>query len=247
MFLKQIVMNAVPHMPLSRVIFLTTVFMLLPMSAGFSQDFQDPMSIKDTARNYVLNQTTADPDQVEINIGTIDPRLHLPRCDQSLEAYKSPGARLLGNTSIGIKCTGSTPWKLYVPVKISIYENVLIAKSYLRRGSQIKANDVILQRRDTSTLTRGYISDPHQVIGLILKQPLMSDAILVPPMLEARKLVHRGEGVIILAKNEGIEVRMKGKALVDGTNGQIIRVQNLASQRIVEGQVISRGVVSVPM
>ena len=240
-------MKATYHIPMPMVIFLTAALTLLTMSTGLTQDFQDPESIKETARDYVLNQTTADPEQLEISIGTIDPRLRLPRCNKSLEAYKSPGSRMLGNTSIGIKCTGSTPWKLYVPVKISIYENVLIAKNYLRRGSQIKASDIQLHRRDLSTLTRGYITEPQQVVGLILKQPLMADAILSPSMLEAKKLVRRGEGVIILAKNNGIEVRMKGKALVDGTDGQIIRVKNLASQRIIEGQVISRGVVSVPM
>jgi len=245
--LKQGVMKATMSLPMYMIIFLTVTFTLLPAHAGFTQDYQDHAAIKEAARNYVLTQISADRENIEMTIGTLDARLRLPRCGKALEAFKSPGARMLGNTSIGVSCNDSTPWKLYVPVKISIYENVLVAKNYLRRGTQIKADDIERRRRDLSILTRSYITEPQQVVGLILKQPLMADAILTPTMFEAQKLVRRGEGVIILAKDGGIEVRMKGKALVDGTNGQTIRVQNLVSQRIVEGQVISRGVISVPM
>lgn len=240
-------MKAAVLLPLYVINFLTVACLLLPATPGFAQDYQDHESIKETARHYVLNQTAVDHDKIDISIGTLDSRLRLHRCNKPLEAFRTPGTRMLGNTSIGIECTDAAPWKLYVPVKISIYENVLTAKRYLKRGTQIKPDDIELHRRDLSTITRGYITEPQQAVGMILKQTLMADALLTPVMLEAQKLVHRGEGVIILAKNNGVEVRMKGKALVDGANGQTIRVKNLASQRIVEGQVISRGVVSVPM
>lgn len=240
-------MISIRHLPIVMVIFLAAACMVAPVNAVFAQESQDPATIHDTAMDFALSQTTADPDKIEITLGKIDPRLNLPRCDTSLEAFKSPGARMLGNTSIGVRCDGTSPWKLYVPVKISVYEKVLVAKNYLKRGAQIKESDIEAYSRDLSTLTRGYITEPKQIIGQVLKQPLMADAVITPIMLEAQKLIRRGEGVIILAKNDGFEVRMKGKALVDGINGQIIRVENLASQRIVEGQVISRGVVSVPM
>lgn len=240
-------MKATAPLPIHMIIFLTVTWTLMPATPGFTQEFQDRATIQETARHYVQNQAAEDHNKVEITVGTLDPRLRLHRCDKPLEAFKPPGSRMIGNTSIGVKCVGATPWKLYVPVKISIYKNVLIAKRYLKRGAKIKASDIELYERDLSTVTRGYMTEPQQAVGMILKQPLMVDAILTPAMLEAQKLVRRGEGVIILAKDNGIEVRMKGKALVDGSNGQIIRVKNLASQRIIEGQVISRGIVSVPM
>ncbi len=228
-------------------IFMAAVMLSLAARTSLAREYQDPQSIKQTIREFVLHQTAADSDNIEVSIGTIDPRLRLQRCDQSLEAYKAPGGHMLGNTSIGVSCNGISPWKLYVPVKISVYEKVLVAKRYLRRGSQISADDVALSRRDLSTLNRGYIIEPQQAVGLIPKQPILAEDVIRPSMIEAQKLVRRGENVIILAKNKGFEVRMKGKALGDGISGQIIQVQNLASQRVIQGEVISRGVVSVAM
>ena len=231
----------------SMIIFLTVVCVLLSANPGFAQDFQNHEDILETARQFVMDQTARDHDKIEITLGKIDARMHLHRCNQTLEAFKSPGSHLLGHSSIGVRCNGTTPWKLYVPVKISIYENVLVAKRYLRRGVQIQQGDIELQKRDLASMNRGYLTQTRQVVGMILRQPAMADAVLNPAMLEAKKLVHRGESVIILAKNEGFEVRMKGKALDDGVSGEIIQVQNLVSKRIVEGEVVSRGVISVPM
>lgn len=241
-------MKALKIPPINLPLILVAIFMLLQAKMGFTQEFQDPASIEQAARRFVLTQAGMDSNNVEITIGSMDSRLRLARCSTPLEAFISPGSGALsGNTSIGIKCNDAKPWKLYIPVKISVYENVITAKSYLKRGTQLTNDDISIQKTDISSLTRGYTTEPQQVIGLVLKQPLAANAVIVPAMLEAQMLVRRGEGVIILAKNEGIEVRMQGKALDDGSNGQIIQVQNLASQRIVEGQVISRGVVSVPM
>jgi flagellar basal body P-ring formation protein FlgA len=233
------------HLSTARV--MLAVAALYSLNTVSAQDFQDTAAIKETVRDYVLKQIDASPDNINITIGTIDPRLHLASCNGSLEAYQSTGGRMLGNTSIGVRCNAGTRWKLYVPVSISVYDNVLIAKRYLRRGTLIQASDLEQQPRDLATLNRGYVTQPQQAVGMILKQPVRAETAINPAMLEAQKLVRRGESVIILAKNEGLEVRMKGKALNDGVNGEIIQVQNLASQRIVEGQVVSRGVISVPM
>lgn len=241
-------MKALITLPITLQLFLMIVATLLPAKVGHTQEYQDLVSIEEAARNFVSSQAGMDQDNVEIAIGALDSRLRLSHCSAPLEAFSSPGsAALSGNTSIGIRCTDANPWKLYIPVKISVFENVLTAKKYLKRGTQLTEGDLVLQRTDIATLTRGYATEPQQVIGLILKQPLSANAVIVPAILGAQLLIRRGEGVIILAKNDSIEVRVKGKALSDGSTGQVIQVQNLASQRIVEGQVISRGVVSVSM
>ena len=173
----------------SMIIFLTVVCVLLSANPGFAQDFQNHEDILETARQFVMDQTARDHDKIEITLGKIDARMHLHRCNQTLEAFKSPGSHLLGHSSIGVRCNGTTPWKLYVPVKISIYENVLVAKRYLRRGVQIQQGDIELQKRDLASMNRGYLTQTRQVVGMILRQPAMADAVLNPAMLEAKKLL----------------------------------------------------------
>lgn len=66
-------------------------------------------------------------------------------------------------------------------------------------------------------------------------------------MLEAPRLVRKGDLVTLLAEIAGVNVRMTGKALADGAAGTSIQVSNLSSQRVIEGTVIAEGVVKVRM
>ena len=70
---------------------------------------------------------------------------------------------------------------------------------------------------------------------------------MTPRVLEAPRLVRRGERVTITARADGIDVRMAGKALMDGTAGERIRVRNINSDRVIEATVASPGMVEVQM
>ena len=65
--------------------------------------------------------------------------------------------------------------------------------------------------------------------------------------LTATNVIHRGQQVTLIAGSEGFQVRMNAIALSDGRISERIRVQNLSSQRVVEGVVRSDSVVEVPL
>jgi flagella basal body P-ring formation protein FlgA len=72
-------------------------------------------------------------------------------------------------------------------------------------------------------------------------EPLSVDA-LAPALL-----IHRGQQVVLVARSPRVEVRMTGVALADARAADHIRVQNLSSQRIVEGIVRPDGVIETPL
>jgi flagella basal body P-ring formation protein FlgA len=69
--------------------------------------------------------------------------------------------------------------------------------------------------------------------------------VLTPALLKPQLLIKRGEKVTILADTGAVQVRMEGKALMDGARGQVIRVRNLSSKREVEAAVVAPGIVQV--
>jgi flagella basal body P-ring formation protein FlgA len=64
-------------------------------------------------------------------------------------------------------------------------------------------------------------------------------------MLEAQIMVRRGQSVTLLVRNDALNIRMAGKALMDGAVDQRIRVENTGSRRVVEGFVRSPEYVEV--
>lgn len=214
---------------------------------AFAQASQDQDEIIEAANNLLISKLSSYDGTVHISFKQMDPRLKLTDCKNKLSAFLPPGSKLLGNTSVGVRCKGEKPWKLYLQATVKVLNKVMISTRYLPRGTILQDDDVVLEERNIATLTRGYITDINQLIGKMLKQPLQNNAIVPPGILAKPKLVHRGESVIILAKNKDIEIRVNGKAMMDGSEGELIKVKNISSQRVIEGRVSATGIVKIPM
>jgi flagella basal body P-ring formation protein FlgA len=57
--------------------------------------------------------------------------------------------------------------------------------------------------------------------------------------------LRRGDPVVIVARTQGIEVRMDGRALGPAQAGGRVAVENTASHRVLRGRVVADGVVEV--
>lgn len=209
--------------------------------------FQTHTSIRNAVVTFITQGIEEAYPHHEIKVDALDPRLKLSTCTAPLSGFLPPGGQLLGNTTIGIRCSGSKPWTIYVPASVKAMRKVVITTRPILRNSAISEGDIRLEERDVTAGSDTYIFDPEHVLGKLAKRALSGSTSLTPSMLSEPVLVRRGQQVIILAQGAGIEVRMAGTALMDGTEGQIIRAKNKRSKRTVEGRVIQPGVIKVNM
>lgn len=183
---------------------------------------------------------------LKVEEARVDPRLRLARCSRPLAAKAAPGGRAGGRTTIEVSCAAPA-WRVFVPVTVAARLPVVVAARPLPVGRPLAAEDLALVERDVHALPRGYFTRPEDVIGLEVGRALGAGEALTPAVTRAGTVVRRGQEVILLARTDGIAVRMRGEALADGGLGQRVRVRNLSSAREVEGVVRSAGVVEVPM
>jgi flagella basal body P-ring formation protein FlgA len=57
--------------------------------------------------------------------------------------------------------------------------------------------------------------------------------------------VRQGQAVTLVAQGAGIEVRAPARAMEDAREGARVHVENLSSQRIVQGVVEANGLIQV--
>ena len=155
------------------------------------------------------------------------------------------GSRKTGKTTVGVKCTGSKPWSLHVPVTISIYKKVLVAARQLQKNDVLAASDMKLVKYDLANLPFGYFEDIDNTVGMKLKRRAGSGVVLTPAMLVKPKIVSRGQKVTIMAQSGNMVVRMMGKALNNGAVGERIKVMNIKSGQKLEGVITPSGEVEV--
>jgi flagella basal body P-ring formation protein FlgA len=219
----------------------------LTPSSGMAAGLQSHASILEAARKHVLDQSGYFPAPPEVVVGRLDRRLRLKECDQPLESY-TPNEKLkIGNTTVGVRCNGSSPWSLFVPVTVKVMAEIVVANRNMPRGSIIGQGDLTLEKRDLARLHRGYMEDATSAIGKKLRNRVRKHQVITPSQLDVPLAVKRNNRVIIQASNSTIQIRMVGKALENGGIGETIRVRNISSNKEIDAKIISSGIVEVSM
>ncbi len=218
---------------------------MLPAGAG--EPSSQALAIEKTARDFMLAQARVYSGEPRIEVGTPDPRLRLARCDQPLVAELPPGSRPVGSTTVGVRCPGSSPWSIYLPVRVQIFADILVAAHPLARGVPLTQTDVTLSRQDLAVVAGTALTDPAQAVGKRLRYPVATGAALNAGLLDLPPLVKRGQAVTIVSTGQGLEVRAAGEALADGTSGETIRVRNLLTRKVIQATVLEAGVVRVAL
>lgn len=177
--------------------------------------------------------------------GMVDTRLRLGACDRALEGFMRAGTRVSAKTIVGVRCPGSKPWKVYVPVEVVVRTQVWIASRTLPRGHLLTKEDIKPEERDVARMNQGYITEINQLLGQRMKSSVLAGRAITDQLVEADDLVSRGQTVTLAVMSGNINIRMRGKALSDGGLNERIRVENLNSGRVVEGVVRSPEVVEV--
>jgi flagella basal body P-ring formation protein FlgA len=124
---------------------------------------------------------------------------------------------------------------------------VVTAAKPLLRGTVLKRSDIRIEQMDVALLRGSYYRNIEDVTGKVLTRGIAANAPLSSHALKKPLLVKRGQRVVIAAIAAELAIRAAGEALMDGAQGDIIKVRNNRSQRVVEGLVTSAGVVEVRM
>jgi flagella basal body P-ring formation protein FlgA len=213
--------------------------------AAFADEAQNLESIRQTVRNFVLNTSKPQGFVAETEVVSLDPRLRLSPCAVAIEAFVPIGAKLSGNTTVGVRCTSSKPWTVYVPVRVKLHGQVLVAARPIAKGVALREADIRLETRDLASLSVTPLTERSQALGKLTGLSLGLGDIINANGLQAARLVHRGEKVTILAAEGGFEVRASGVALMDGTEGDRIRVRNSLTNIVIQATVTASGVVRI--
>lgn len=220
---------------------LATALLLVFCPLAFAADAVQPTdSLRQTAVAAVRAQAAP---TAQAEALALDERLRLPACAEALRAAPEPLRG--GQVRVAVSCTAPSAWTVYVGVRITDIRPVLVLARGAQRGETVASTLLTTQERDIASLPYGYFSDPAELAGHQLRRPANAGSVLTPDMVEAQKLVRRGDLVTVVARAGAMEIRSQGKALRDGAAGERIPVENSSSRRVIEGQVTSGGQVEI--
>jgi flagella basal body P-ring formation protein FlgA len=213
-------------------------------AACAEEKFQSHDAIYDVVKSTIENNMGS-ASEFEINVLPIDNQLKLAECTQALETVKNANLVKAGRVTIGVRCGGARKWSVFVSAIIKTYESVIVLTRPVQRGDIITQQHLSLQRMDVSATRGDFVTDFSQVENKEAARNLPSGAILGLKSIAEPPLIRRKDKVLINSGEPGFSVQMSGTALMDGAKGQVIRVRNESSGRIVSGTVVESGMVIV--
>lgn len=199
-------------------------------------------AISDVAERHARLQSQGLPGKVTIRVGKID-SARLPPCSAH-EAYTPPGARMIGKTSVGVRCLGPNIWNVLLPVEIAVTGNYVTTARPILAGQVIQPGDLHVASGDVSSLPTGIIADPAAAVGKTLRNSLGAGQLLRSDQLVSPIVIRQGQTVRVVSKGSGFAVTAEGKAINNAAEGQVAQVR-MASGQTVSGVARSDGSVEI--
>ena len=210
-----------------------------------ASELQSLSSIRMQAEVFIADFSYESPYPPRLKLGKLDKRLRLKFCKNPLKVEFSNQHRTRGNTSLKIQCDQTGGWKIHLPVSIDIFDDVLVSTKPLVRGQLIDNNLAKFEKNNVSRLSSGYYTRADDLRFLEAGRNLKRGSILTPRNLKPRMMVKSGQKVTLILDYKGIQIKSSGHALRSARIGQIVKVRNSQSQRIVEGIVSGEAQVKI--
>lgn len=130
--------------------------------------------------------------------------------------------------------------RLWAAARVRLFMDLVVAKRTLRMKEVITVRDIAVERRQIRELNGGFIKDPSEVVGMVVRRPLMGGRPIKRAYLQQPSVVRRGDAITVVATSGAIKVKTRATALEDGYVGGFIDVKT-STGKILHGRVTGDG------
>ncbi len=165
------------------------------------------------------------------------------RLSYSCQLFTSP----IGDFSIPIifKVNGEIVSRTWVMVKTKLIAPIIVSAYPIRRGELITKDKIKVVKKDITRLPAGVFTNKSEVVGKRAKINIGINRVIYKNMVEIPPIIRRGQRVVIVAESDNLKVTAPGKAKENGRLGDIIKVENILSKKIITGKVVDSQTVKV--
>ena len=125
-----------------------------------------------------------------------------------------------------------------------ISETVPVLAHDVARGEIITERDIAYMETAGMGGDR-IVRDAADLIGKETRRPLRAQTPLRPTDVAARVLVRKGALVTLFYGGEGLRLTLQGVAMNSGTEGDVVSIRNIESERVLKGVVKGENFVAI--
>ncbi len=145
-----------------------------------------------------------------------------------------------GNMDLIASATSNSIPLFKVPVnfKVRVFEYVAISKKRIGRHRNLSRENIFIDKRETTNMRGIAFSSMKDIIGKMTTRAVQPNTILTEGIVEIPPTVTQGSLIKLFITAKGFKIVTKGLAQQTGYTGEVIKVQNLDSKKILYGKII---------
>lgn len=146
--------------------------------------------------------------------------------------------------SASLSAPADDPDALRVSVKGRVHAVVEmpVPQRHIRPGEVIKASDIGWRKVRARQSTYNTIGSVEALIDHTARRPLIAGRLVRRTDVRPRELVRKSDFVTVHFRSAAMSLTTRGLALEAGARGDVIRIRNPRSKKIIEGKVVGPNV-----
>lgn len=128
---------------------------------------------------------------------------------------------------------------------VQVVRLVPVLSRLITPGEVITNSDITWKRHPANRINLHAVVDANALIGQTVRRALPANKLLHKNDVTMPVVIAKGSAVNIVLRSGLMTLTLKGRALDDGGQGDVIRVMNTKSNRSLEARVVSPGKVEV--
>lgn len=137
------------------------------------------------------------------------------------------------------------PQRFRVAGQIRVMVEVPVVSRRIGRGDVIRQNDIAWREVSDNKLRGNYVTSADDLVGMAAKRNISPNAPIAGTDLAHPIVVDKGKAVQMVYMIPGLTLIAVGKAIEDGSMGDVIRIMNTQSKTIVQATVMAPNTVRV--
>jgi flagella basal body P-ring formation protein FlgA len=204
-------------------------------------------AIKEAVKKHIEDNAAWPKDRIRVEFLGAMPQVAIPAGDANLQVRSRAGEHYIGRTSFAVRfCKGDTFIREEsIRVRIEVLTDIVASTQGIPRDHVIGPGDVTVTSKWMDTATTGVLTDAGEALGKKATVRLNAGTEITRQMLRSVPVVKKGEVVRIVLESGPMMISTVGLCQEDGGRGDLVRVQNLSSKKIIFARVMAQSLVKV--
>lgn len=157
------------------------------------------------------------------------------------------GVRFWGNTAVymDVLVDGAPFRTIKCQFRVHVFDRIAVAARPIMAGQLLTEGDFRFEEQEVGSRAKLFLTETDEIVGKTLSRSLGIGAPLIRTLLKTPDILKAGAPVTLISRVNGVEVKIDGVALEAGHAGEIIRVRNTTSRKVLRGRILDEATVEI--